>query len=83
MSNNIIRSTSVHNHMTRSRSNSLVVPRVKGLGSKSFLVSTIKDWNKLPVDVCNSNSVTSFKFKVKKFLRDNMLQDHHTEFLYY
>ena len=80
---NITRTNSVHNHMTRSRANSLVVPRVNGPGSKSFLVTTIKDWNSLPEDLCNSISTTSFKVKTKKLLMEDMLRGLHSDFLFY
>ena len=40
--------------------------------SRSFLPRTIKDWNKLPIDIRSTENHVFFKKQVKIFIKDNI-----------
>ena len=53
---------------TRACKYDFFVPRVQGIGSKTFYYNSIKDWNKLPEDIKCIKSFPKFKQKTKEFL---------------
>ena len=73
MKENVVRTGDTHQHFTRSSVDSLVVPRVGGPGSKSFIFTSVKLWNQLPADIKAKDSILSFKPAVKKRLSEVMI----------
>ena len=61
-----------HNHATRNRNRTFVVPQVKTHSSKSFKLNGIKCWNDQPCNIRETNSKEDFKFKCKKHLSKQM-----------
>ena len=55
-----------HNHATRNRNMSFVVPQVKTHGSKAFKYNGLKLWDDLPCNIGETNSKEHFKSKCKK-----------------
>ena len=61
-----------HSISTRHSVQSLVLPRVRSSGAKTFLYSAGKMWNALPTHLRTSNNFLSFKFGLRKHLRMEM-----------
>ena len=83
MKENVVRTSARHRYATRSSAGSLVVPRVGGPGSRTFIVTATKLWNELPHNIQDSESLPIFKSNVKKFLLHTMIEEEQSNFIYY
>ncbi len=68
LQDNIIRSSKIHNHSTRSGSQAIFQPRTGTHGQKSFYFNGIKLWNSLPHMVQTQQCKDIFKKEVKQHL---------------
>ena len=73
---------SVHDHETRRRKNSFVIPHVKKQGSLTFMYNGAKLRNSLPDDIKLSNSKENFKKKCKAYMFDDMERLENDQFVY-
>ena len=81
LTHNFIRTTSAHSHRTRSSNFNFIVPRVKGIASKSFYYNAILDWNALPPQIQTIRRKIEFKKAVKKHLADCALKQESEDFI--
>ena len=81
LTHNFIRTTSAHSHRTRSSNFNFIVPRVKGIASKSFYYNAILDWNALPPQIQTIRRKMEFKKAVKKHLADCALKQESEDFI--
>ena len=81
LNNNFTRASISHTHRTRSSSFNFIVPRVKGIASKTFFYNAILDWNALPPHIQTMSSRLEFKKAVKKHLADNALKQESADFI--
>ena len=59
------------NNLTRSNGHKLCHKRFQTNVAKNFFTySTVKEWNKLPYDVVQSQSINEFKTKLDKYWKD-------------
>ena len=73
-----------HSHVTRSSHTGFVVPRVRTMmGKNTFLYTSIKEWNALPVTLQNSTSIIAFKNEVKVFLFSKLAARTSSNFVYF
>ena len=68
---------------TRSSLNNFFLPRACDEAMKSFFYSGIKNWNSLPANIKSINSETTFKDKVKLFLKKEAEEKERNPFIYY
>ena len=62
-----------HNHRTRGSVANFRLPRLHTkLGKSAFIYKGVKDWNDLPTTMKQSQSLPSFKIKVKKWLMEKV-----------
>ena len=59
---------------TRSgRNGGLAIPLTQSaLGRKSFMVRGVSSWNSIPVEIRGIRTLESFKFKLKKWIKENV-----------
>ena len=61
----LIPHTNNHNHHTRNRNNLVLPQYTKATTQSSFLYQSINEWNNVPTPIQNSQSIYSFKRKLK------------------
>ena len=72
----------VHDVEPRHTTLSVFLPSTERNGSKAFKIYGIKSWNKLPLKIKKSNSLTSFKQAVRLYLIDRLVSEYNSDFLY-
>ena len=67
---NFIKNQAVHSYNTR-RSNDLRLPFPRtNWGKQTFIHQAARDWNSLPTDLKETHLLSTFKSKLKTFLKD-------------
>lgn len=75
----LIRNSDIHKRSTRYNEINFICPKYKleTEAGRSFTVTSIKEWNSLPIDVRKLSTVKSFKsFLIKKALENQSQLDH-------
>ena len=82
MSEGILHTSNSHTHGTRSSHSGIVLPRSRTMmGKNSFLFTSIKEWNNLPLHVQSVNSVNVFKKDSKIFLFNELQLNYSNDFV--
>ena len=68
---------------TRASLNNFFLPRACDEAMKSFFYSGIKNWNSLPANIKSIDSESTFKEKVKLFLKKEAEEKERNPFIYY
>ena len=71
-----------HEYNTRFSQSNYTVNRISGPTGGSFYHNATKHWNALPLEIKSSNSIETFKHKVKKHLA-NVAHSRETSDVYY
>ena len=81
LANKFVRTHQAHNHRTRTSNLNFIVPRVKGIASKSFFYNAIVDWNALPPQIKSISSKSTFKKAIKDHLAEKSLMLESADFV--
>ena len=82
MMEGIVPTTEIHTHNTRFSTNSLVLPRVYGIGQSTFVYTAIQAWNGLPIELRNIGTFESFKPKLKTYLMGKVNKEEISEYIW-
>jgi hypothetical protein len=77
------RVNNIHSYNTRRSSKSLHVPRVNGMAQKTFMYTSVLQWNLIPPGIQGISELAPFKNAVKKYFLGRLSEQENTVYVYY